>query len=185
MVPGRTMRRLRTLVDTPRNRIRDRRGMTVVEVMISLVVLSVATVGLMQMLSASSYNSIDRRSYEMAQHIMANEVERLRVTGPWPMSADATPSITLQLDEHGKRLTSGTGKYQLYLARETQCNGGTWMRDNFEPIPPGGCDRVRATARFTAQLTYPFKTETRTITQQWTVGPGEPQSGSWNPALTQ
>lgn len=175
------MSRLLTVAGTSARHIRDRRGMTVVEVLISLVVLSIATVGLMQMLTASTYNTIDRQAYGAAQQILSNEVERLRIAGPWPPLA-ALP-VTQNLNAHGRPTTGAEPTvYTLTVNRVFQCNGGTWFQDQREGAV-GGCASDRATARYTVSITYPYDAATRTVTQQFTVGPGEPASEQWLPAL--
>lgn len=170
----------------PRSTLADNRGFTMLEVLLSMVLIAGSAAIFMSMVGDNQQRTNDRRARVAAQQIALNEIKRLSGTHPW-----VVPTNTSYVaDEFGRILpdpsvTPGID-YTVSISREILCSGGEILVDNNDAPPTTlGCTTERPVARYTVQVIHPSHTRDTgvdTLTQQLTVGPVGRYSTQWTPA---
>jgi prepilin-type N-terminal cleavage/methylation domain-containing protein len=155
----------------------SRAGFTLMEVVGALAVLSIAGLGLLTMLRENERNTRERTQEFTAEQIVRNEIERLRIAGPW--GGPVTTSFTV--DHTGAR--TPTGNYTVAITRVGTCNGGVFHRDTgYEGASPAGCPALRPTAVYTVQARFRVHGQTRSVVRTLSLGSSETTSSTWNSA---
>jgi prepilin-type N-terminal cleavage/methylation domain-containing protein len=106
-------------------------GFTLVEVLIAIVILSIAAVGTMNVIDRVLQQNDRRRSAEVARRIAANEVERARSAGAWNVPLTGS---TVRVDYSGAPATGG--EYRVYVDRNLFCDAPSDRPNDAGTAPP-------------------------------------------------
>ena len=156
---------------------RSRRGFTLVEVLVAVVVLAIGAAGLIQLFAQAQQQNDRRRSSEVARRLAENEVQRARSAGPWNVPAVGTPT---RVDQNGT--PDLAGEYRVYVDRDLLCDASS-SRPNDAGGPPPPC--AGAFARITVRVDHFRAGAWSTRVQRVLYESGsDPASGSWTLAGT-
>lgn len=155
------------------NRSHPRHGFTLVEVMVALVVLTIAGIGVMDLLARGQSQNHRRRSVEAALHIARNEVERVQAGDPRLVPTSAAWTHT---DETGTPAAEGT--FRVRVSRTTACDAVAAVIDDSGSgaAPPcaGAIPQVEIAVEHAREGAW-----TRLVTRTVRDAAIQPSSGSW------
>lgn len=172
-------------------------GFTLLEVLLSLVLLGGGGLMLARMMADDTRRTGSRDASATAQQIARNEIERLRITRPFfpdvaygHLWTDDTARF--QVDEYGNYMGApipGTARYIVEIDRSTICEGGQIIVDNQDSPPyTGGCEGVnnlRPQAHYTLRVIHPSRLRDSgidTLVHELVVGPVGRFANYWTPA---
>ena len=171
MEAGRKMNRSR--ITTSRRPL----GFTLVEVLVSLVLLSIGAAGLIGFLNQVQQQNDRRRNAEIALRIGWNEVERVRGAGAW--NVPSTGTLT-RIDASGA--PAPFGEFLVYVYRNVYCDPLSERTNDsgtvLQPCPG-------AFARITVRVDHLQAGAWRTrVLHVFEDSGNAPATGSWNLAGT-
>lgn len=120
---------------TPLKRQDSRRGVTLLEVVVCLVVLGLFVTGFVRHLSGNAAARTRLAEREKAEGVARAVRALLAAEDPW--AAPATRSLTL--DAAGNQAEPGPSSYEVRVTGSVLCGGGAMPIDNAATVLPGGC----------------------------------------------
>lgn len=159
----------------PLTDLRSRRGFTLVEVLVAVVVLAIGAAGLIQLLAQGQQQNHRRRSSEAARRIAENEVQRARSAGAWAVDAGGT---TARVNQYGA--PDADGEFRVYVDRDLVCDSRAEQPDDSGSGPPP-C--AGALARISVRVDHLREGEwTTRIDRMFLESGASPATGKWSPA---
>lgn len=145
----------------------DRRsGFTLYEVVVALVLLSIAVPPILNGLAANTRIATDRGERTAAERVLRNEVSLLAAA-----PAAVQSSRSYRADRSGR--PDPGGRFLVETRRSTRCGIGPPLNDNLLERPPGGCSVGGVIADFAVSVTFPRvagSADEGTITSHVSVG---------------
>lgn len=137
---------------TGRARCLDRRGTTLIEVVVCLALLGIVCLGFTDFAAANASTDAELQERALAQRALSAAVTLLSVEDPW--AAPATRRYSIAGD--GSSAPPGPSTLDVTVAGTILCEGGGSPPEGPPGSAPGGCPgEVRALRRWTVEVAYP------------------------------
>lgn len=164
-------------MSTVLTKTRRQQGFTLVEVIVSVVLLSIGAAGLIQFLNQVQQQNDRRRTSENALRIAWNEVERVLSAGAW--NVPITGTVT-RVDAAGT--PASTGEFRVYVDRNLYCDAlSDRINDSGAIAVPCRGAFARITVRVDHLLAGTWRTRALHVFE---ASGNAPASGSWTLAGT-
>jgi prepilin-type N-terminal cleavage/methylation domain-containing protein len=144
----------------------NRSGFTLYEVVVALVLLSIAVPPILNGLTANTRVATDRGERTAAERVLRNEASLLAAA-----PAAVPSSRSYRADRSGR--VDPAGRFLVETTRTTRCGVGQPLTDNLLERPLGGCSIGGVIADFAVSVTFPRvagSADAGTITTHISVG---------------
>jgi prepilin-type N-terminal cleavage/methylation domain-containing protein len=148
-----------------------RRGFTMLEVVVTMAIMGVATVTITRAVVDIRRTSADSFNRAVAHTIARNEVERLKEMGTLNPERGVGEFL---VDQEGGN--DPTGGYKLSVEAETICAGGEWTKENqreVDKVADDECVGEKAILAYRVTVTYASRLGVAPRTIEYTVALGQ------------
>lgn len=153
-------------------------GFTLVEVLVAVVILTIAGLGVVDLMTQGQGQQARRRASEAALQIARNEIERVQIAGAW--NAPTSGTVWSAVDETGT--PAAAGPFYVRVFRLTDCDPAAPAIDD---SGAGGAPCVGAIPSIQVNVWHVREGATRLLVTRSVRDTGsQPANGTWSLAGT-